>query len=134
MKVKEVMKRAVVVENDINLKEAARVMAAKDIGSLVIMSKDKIIGILTDADIMRNIDKLDNKISKIMSKNVITVKENDSLDDAALLMSEKKIKRLPVLRREQLVGIITATDILANSEELNEQFFFDWAKKKILIY
>lgn len=125
MKVKEAMNKAVVIEADIKIRDAAKIMSERGIGSLIVMSKEKIVGIITDTDIMRNIDKLDSQISKIMSRNVVCIDAEESLDEVARLMAEKKIKRLPALKKEKLVGIITATDIIANSEELNEQFLFE---------
>jgi len=125
MKVKEIMNKAVTESHDITLRDAARVMSDMNIGSLILMNKDKIVGIVTDTDILKNLNKLEVGISKVMSKNVITIEDDESLEDAANLMAEKKIKRLPVLRDEKLLGIITATDLIANSDELNEDFFFD---------
>ena len=65
------------------------------------------------------------KVSKIMTKNVITIDERESIDDAALIMAKNKIKRLPVLKSGKLIGIVTATDILANSDSLNEEFLLE---------
>lgn len=125
MRVKEAMNKAVVIEDDIKVRDAAKIMSEKRIGSLIIMDKEKIKGIITETDIMKNVNKLDERISKIMSEDVICTDADESLDIAARLMSEKKIKRLPVLKKDKLVGIITATDVIANSEDLNEQFFFE---------
>lgn len=125
MKVKEVMNRAVVVEDDVNLKDAARIMIKKNIGSLIVMRKGKIIGILTNTDLLRNIEHLSKKIFDVMSRNVVAIEENDSLDEAALLMREHKIKRLPVLKKGELVGIVTSTEIITNAEDLNEEFYFE---------
>jgi CBS domain-containing protein len=125
MKVKEVMNKAVVVEDDFTLKQAAKVMSDKGIGSLIIMKGDKIIGIITERDVMKNVNKLSSKISSVMSGDVATIEENDTIDNAAMIMGEKKIKRLPVLHKGKLIGIITATDILANSNAMNEEFLLD---------
>ena len=125
MKVEEVMNKAIAIEHDISVKEAAQIMSKKNIGSLIILKKDKIAGIITEKDIMKNISSLDKKISSVMSKNVITVEHNDSIDNAALIITGHKIKRLPVLEKGKLVGIITATDIVANSDILNEDFLLD---------
>lgn len=125
MKVKEVMNQAVVVEDDVNLKDAARIMIKKNIGSLIVMRKGKIIGILTNTDLLRNIEHLSKKIFDVMSRNVVAIEENDSLDEAALLMREHKIKRLPVLKKGELVGIVTSTEIITNAEDLNEEFYFE---------
>ncbi len=125
MKVKEVMNQAVVVEDDVNLKDAARIMIKKNIGSLIVMRKGKIIGILTNTDLLRNIEHLSKKIFDVMSRNVVAIEEDDSLDEAALLMREHKIKRLPVLKKGELVGIVTSTEIITNAEDLNEEFYFE---------
>lgn len=125
MKVKDVMNKAFVVDDNISVKEAAKLMSDKNVGGLIVMKKDKIEGIITEQDVMRNISKLAGSVSGSMSKNVITIGKNDSLEDAAELMADKKIKRLPVLSKGELVGIITATDLIAHSDALNEEFFID---------
>ena len=125
MRVKDVMKKIVVVDDDISVKEAAKIMSEKKLGCLIVVSKDEIKGIVTERDVLKNVDMLSERVGKIMSKDVITISPDDSLDDAAKLMSEHEIKRLPVLKNEDLVGIITATDIIANSNSLNENFYFD---------
>lgn len=125
MKVAEVMNKAFVIEDNINLKQASKIMSDKRIGSLIIMKGDEIAGIVTERDILKNVSSLVEKVSKIMTKNVITIDERESIDDAALIMAKDKIKRLPVLKNGKLIGIITATDILANSDSLNEEFLLE---------
>jgi len=125
MKVHDIMKKVVVAGDQINGKQAAQIMSSKGIGSLVIFKKNKILGIITERDIMRNISKLNKKVSRIMAKNVLTIESGEDIDSAADLMAEHKIKRLPVIEKGKLVGIITATDVIANSDFLNEDFFFD---------
>lgn len=125
MKVNDIMNKAIAVEHEISLKEAAQIMSKRNIGSLIVLKKDKIAGIITERDIMKNICSIDKKISSVMSKNVITIDHDDSIDNTALLMTGHKIKRLPVLEKGKLIGIITATDIVANSDILNEDFLLD---------
>ena len=125
MKVNEIMNKVMAVDSDINLKQAAKILSDKNIGSIVVLKKDKILGIVTERDIIDNISSLGKKISSIMTKVVVTIDHNESLDNAALMMAQSKIKRLPVVDKEKLVGIVTATDIIANSDILNEDFFFD---------
>lgn len=125
MKVSKIMNKAIAAEDDVSLRDAAKIMSSKNIGSLIIMNKEKIVGIITERDIMRNVSKLDIKVSLAMSKNVITIDANESLDNAALLMNKHKIKRLPVIKKGVLVGIITVTDILGHAEEWGENFFFE---------
>ena len=123
MLIKEIMKRPLVVEKDISLTEAANIMGAKGIGSLLFVSKDKIRGIVTERDLIKNFSKHE-KISQIMTMKVVTAEPDESLDRAAEIMRSSKIKRLPVVSGGKLVGIITLTDILANFEALEEEFFF----------
>jgi len=125
MKISEVMNKAFVVDDSISLKQAAKIMSDKNIGSLIVIKKDKIVGIVTERDIMKNIGKIGGKISSVMTKNVVTIEFKDTIDNAALIMAKNKIKRLPVMKKGILVGIITATDILANSDSLNEEFLLD---------
>lgn len=125
MKISEVMNKAFVIDDNISLKEAAKLMSGKNVGCLTVMKKNKVIGIITEKDVMKNVSKLGSRVSEIMSKNVLTIGKNDSIEEAAELMAEKKIKRLPVVDKGELIGIITATDILAHCEDINEDFFFD---------
>ncbi|MBM3234116.1 CBS domain-containing protein [Candidatus Pacearchaeota archaeon] len=125
MKVSEIMNKAMVVEDDISLKEAAEIMSEKNIGSLIVMKKDSIAGIITDTDILKNISNLSRKISQFMSKSIVTIEHNEDIDNAAQLMAKYRIKRLPVIKKGVLIGILTATDLIANSDALNEAFFFE---------
>lgn len=125
MKIAEIMHPAKVVSPNVSLKEAASMMAKENIGSLVVMKGNALVGIITEKDITDNIGKLSEKVEKVMSKNVATIEEDKNIDKAVELMSEKKIKRIPVTRDGKLVGIVTVTDILANAEEINEEFLFD---------
>jgi len=125
MRIKEIMNKAIVIEHDVSVKEAARIMSARNIGSLIVLNKNKIAGIITERDIMENVSCLGKKISCIMKKNVITIDHTESLENAALIMTERKVKRLPVVDNGKLVGIVTATDIVANSDLLNEDFLLD---------
>jgi len=125
MEIRRVMNKAIVVDKNIKLRDATRIMSAKNIGCLLIMNKEKIVGIITERDVLKNVNKLNSRISSVMSRSVVTINEGESLDNAAILMDKHKIKRLPVVKDEKLVGVITATDLLANSEEMNENFFFE---------
>jgi len=126
MRVKEVMNDAVGVDHDISLKAAAKIMSDKNIGSLVVVKGSKVIGIVTERDVMKNLSNLSRKILSIVAKQVITIEQNDDIDDAALLMAQHKIRRLPVLDKQgNLVGIVTSTDLIAHSDDLNEDFLFE---------
>ena len=125
MKVKDIMNKVVATENNISLREAAKIMSNKNIGSLVVLKGDNIIGIITEKDIVNNASSLEKKVSTVIKGKIITIESDQSLDTAATIMSKNKIKRLPVVSNGKLIGIITATNLLANSEEIDAEFFFD---------
>lgn len=124
MRIKEVMNKAIAVEHDISLRQAAKIMSEKNIGSLIAVKGQKIVGIITEHDITANISNLDKKISSVMAKKTHTVNPEQDLDEAALIMKNKKIKRLPVVKDDRLVGVISATDLIAYSEDISDEFFF----------
>lgn len=125
MRVSDIMNKVVAIEENTALKEAAKIMTDRNIGSLIILKGDKIRGIITDRDILRNISKSSQKVSVIMTRDVITIDENESIDNAAIIMSENNIRKLPVISEGKVIGIITATDIIKNSESLNLDFLLD---------
>ena len=125
MKVEDVMNKAFVVDPDINIRQAAKIMSSKGIGSLIVLKKNKIEGIITERDVMKNISNLGKKVRQVMTKTIVTIDSNNSLDNAAVIMAEKGVKRLPALDKGKLVGVLTATDIVANSDVLNEDFLLD---------
>jgi len=126
MRIKEVMNKAIAIDHNISLKGAAKIMSDKNIGSLVVVKGSSIIGIVTERDIITNVFNMDKKLFAVMPKKVITINQDRDIDDAAGLMSKNKIKRLPVVNsNEKLVGVITATDLIAHSEDIGDEFLFD---------
>ena len=122
-------KNIVVVEQDLNLISISKIMSNNDIGSVVIvddLDTRKPIGIITERDIVRTIGMIQPHqllvpIREHMSHPVITLSSNATVYDAIKLMYEKKIRRLIILEKEKLVGIITDKDIfrsLVNNKEL----------------
>ena len=120
--VHELMSKDVItIDADKNAHDAASMMAEKDIGTLVIIDSNKPIGIITERDLVKRVCAKDLKASEvaikdIMSKPLITIKPNDPIELAASIMIENKIRRLPVVKDEQLVGIITSMDVIKNLE------------------
>lgn len=122
-------KNIIVVEQDLNLISISKIMSNNDIGSVVIvddLDTRKPIGIITERDIVRTIGMIQPHqllvpIREHMSHPVITLSSNATVYDAIRLMYEKKIRRLIILEKEKLVGIITDKDIfrsLVNNKEL----------------
>ena len=124
-KLNEVMTRdPEVIRPDASIQEAARKMKDLNVGSVPVCDGDRLMGMVTDRDItLRAVaegrDPKMTRVNETMTKGVIYCFEDQTLKDAADLMAEKQIRRLPVLSREKrLVGIISLGDV---SIEGNDQ-------------
>lgn len=124
--VKDVMNpKVVVAKPQATVKEAAEIMSMFRIGCLIVVEDEKVVGIVTESDIIGKIvaKKRDPDrvvLEEIMSKNVIFTSPNESIDEAAEKMVANKIKRLPVLEDGKLIGIITATDLISYEPKIIE--------------
>lgn len=101
---------------DQSLRDAARLMATLDIGSLLVSDGDRIVGMITDRDIaIRGIaagNGPDCNVRDAMTKSIKYCFDDQSLDDVAANMSQLKLRRLPVVDRDKhLVGILSLSDI-----------------------
>jgi len=95
--------------------EAAKLMHQQDVGDLVVMEGNVARGIVTERDLVRRVmaqkKPLDTKVSEVMSDPLITIEEEASIRDAARKMVKYKIRRLPVKKKDVLVGIIATSDL-----------------------
>ncbi len=127
MLVKEIMTTDVkTVSPHSTVQEAAVLMAEMGIGSLIVVKKEMLAGILTEGDIMREVVAKNKtpsktKVEEVMTKEVVVVGPDTHIEDAANAMTEKKVKRLPVVTENQLVGIVSAMDIVAAQPKMMEQ-------------
>jgi CBS domain-containing protein len=125
MLVREVMNRNVVITKpDANLREAAKQMNQHHIGSLVVVDEEKIVGILTERNILIAIaegkDPEDTQVKDVMREKVVTIEPDKMVEDAVELMTKNRIKKLPVVESGKLVGIITCSDIAVVEPKLIE--------------
>jgi len=117
-KVEEFMNKDVVaVTPDTNVQRCAEVMAAEHVDSAIVAENKEIMGIVTEKDLARKVvakglDAEEITVKDIMTTELVTVEPNKSLYEAMILLNKKKIKHLPVLENNVLVGIITVMDIL----------------------
>ncbi len=123
MLVKDVMnKNVVVAKSEVTIREASKVMSKYKIGSLVVLKDNDVIGIITEGDIMESVANDHNpdstSVEKIMSQKVLTVDPEDTIENAADIMVQNKIKKLPVMENGKLRGIITASDIVVVEPKL----------------
>jgi CBS domain-containing protein len=117
--IKDIMTKDVVtIESTKTVFDAAEVMTEKEVGCLIVVIKAFPVGIITERDIVKRIVakhvSVDTKLKDVMTKTLITVGPDTSLKDAARVMSTNKIRRLPVLKDNKLVGIVVATDFVRN--------------------
>lgn len=119
MKVKEAMhKGAEWVTPDTPLREVARLMRHYDIGAIPVGTEDKIVGMITDRDIVckafakEKFDVEKATARDVMSKGIHTCREEDELEAAAHHMQELQVRRLPVIdRNKKMVGILSLGDL-----------------------
>ena len=126
-KVKDVMTSTVItVESKKTVAEAAALMAEKDVGNLIVMEDNMPIGIVTERDFVRRVLAKEKtpktKISEVMSTPLRVIDPDAPLKEAARRMVRKRIRRLPVIEDNKLVGIITATDF---ARHLSKKTFTD---------
>jgi CBS domain-containing protein len=128
MLVKEIMSTSVkTVRPTDNIKEAASLMNESMIGCLIVVSgKGKIEGIVTERDILTDVvaegkDSASVTVGEIMTKDIVVIPPDASLEEAADVMTAKKIKKLPVVEGGRLAGIVTATDLVAYEKNLIEK-------------
>ena len=121
LSVQDVMVRQVLtIDATQNAKNAARLMSKFGVSSLIVSSDDDIVGILTERDILVRVvssgqDPATVTIGEIMSEPIIIVKPETPLDEAIKIMFRERIKKLPVMCREEermkLVGILSINDV-----------------------
>lgn len=110
------IKNVVTIDRDKNAQDVARSMAEHGIGSLVVVSDGKPIGIVTERDLVRKVctkDIVTSKIpiSDIMSSPVISAEPDMPIETAVQRMFNNKIRRLVILESGNLIGIVTVSDL-----------------------
>jgi len=127
MRVSDVMTRgAECTHPDATVREAAIRMQALDVGSLPVCENDRIVGTVTDRDVTVRVtaagaDPNDARVRDTMTPGIYYVFEDQDVEEAAGLMKEKQVRRLPVLNRDKrMVGIVSLGDLAVetNDEEL----------------
>jgi CBS domain-containing protein len=123
MKVADVMTaRLVLVPPEATVQEAATMMAEHDIGAVLVGAPDALVGVLTDRDVLLRVvvDGRDPKavrVADVMSSNIFSCRAEDSLDEAFREMSERQVRRLPVLDEGgHAVGIVVMSDLATRGD------------------
>ena len=123
MNVRELMTTApVTVQPDATLGEVAVLMKQEDCGSIPVVEEGRLVGIVTDRDIViRGVaagsDPKTQRVSTVMSADPVTIRPDDDLTDAEKVMADRQIRRLPVVENGKLVGIIVTAQIARAGNE-----------------
>ncbi|MBW1685290.1 MAG: CBS domain-containing protein [Deltaproteobacteria bacterium] len=110
---------------DATVYEALQELAAHDVGALVVTEEGEVVGLFSERDYARKLVLLgrpskETPVREIMTKEVICVGSKQTVDGCMALMTEKKVRHLPVLENEQLAGIISMRDVVKATIEDRE--------------
>lgn len=105
------------IEPDATVYDAIHLLAEKEIGALLVMEGDELIGVISERDYARQIilkDKSSRKtlVRDIMTSKVITSEPNQEIADCMSMMTEKRIRHLPVVERGRVVGVVSIGDVI----------------------
>lgn len=122
--------RVTTVTPDLAVIEALKLMAEQNIGSVIVMKDEKFAGIMTERDYSRKVilkgrHSSETKVGEIMTTDFPYVSMNDTVESCMQLMTSHRLRYLPVIEDEQLVGIISINDlvtetILTQAETINQ--------------
>ncbi len=98
--------------------DAAEQMNAGGTGSVLVVEGGKLVGIFTERDLMRRVvavrlDPAVTPVSQVMTTALVTASTEATIDDCGALMSERRIRHLPVVRGDEVLGMVTTGDLLA---------------------
>jgi CBS domain-containing protein len=118
--VDEIMTRDVIqLPVDTTLDQAAKVMRDEDIGDVVVVDSDQLVGVVTDRDIVvravaEGLAPGQATLGSVVSRDLVTVRPDDSAQQAALLMRDRAVRRVLVCDERGLVGIVSIGDLAAD--------------------
>ncbi|MBN1377051.1 CBS domain-containing protein [Candidatus Woesearchaeota archaeon] len=114
------------ISRDSTIKECAKLMKDNRVGSILILEKNKLKGIITEQDmiykvILKTMDPKKTKVSEIMTTDMVTISPEKDIYEALEVMRDNELRRLPVVdNNDELVGFLTLKDILKIEPDLFE--------------
>jgi CBS domain-containing protein len=115
------------VSPDLPVAESARLMRSEDIGSLPVLENERLVGVVTDRDIVTRLvaegkDAETTSVGGILSGDPVTLTPDQDLDEALRLMARHQVRRLPVVEDGRLVGVLAQADVarVASEEETGD--------------
>jgi CBS domain-containing protein len=111
--------KVLMVEPTSTVRDAAQVMNEAGTGSVLVHNNGRVVGIFTERDLMRRVvaaDKLPGgtTVAEVMTTALVTATPDATLADCGQLMSERRIRHLPVMEGDAVAGVVTTGDLLAN--------------------
>ena len=108
------------IEPDKSVYDAMQLMTTRNIGALLVLEAGKLIGIITERDFSRNAKILDKplrdvRVEEIMSSQVVHVSPDDTTENCMRLITEMRVRHLPVMENDQIIGIISIGDLVKDS-------------------
>lgn len=127
---------AVTITPDRTVAEASALMRDRGVGSVIVIESDRAVGILTERDVVTKVAADDRrsselKVRDVMTSPVVSVHPHEEVEEAARRMSQRRIRRLPVVQDGKLLGVITENDILRAWPHLVE-VTREWARAGML--
>ncbi len=115
----------ITISSNKTLRDAAKIMAKEHVGSLLVKEEDKIVGIITERDIVKKgVAALGNpslkKVKEVMSTDLVTTTPDEDIFEAIRIMRDYNFRHLPVKHDGKIVGLITLKDILKIEPDLYE--------------
>lgn len=115
------------INQDATVQELLAGLAEHNIGAMVVVSNDGVVGMVSERDIVRQLHSngasvLSRPISTIMTATVATCAKSDTVDAISLLMTKNRVRHVPVLEDEKLIGIVSIGDVVkSRMEELEAE-------------
>jgi len=128
--VKEILEakshRLLSIPPEASVLDALKLMAEKDVGALVVLDGDHLAGIFSERDYARKVilqgkSSKDTPVREIMTHKVVCVRPDQSVEECMALMTDKRIRHLPVLEDRRVTGVISIGDVV--KEVISEQRF-----------
>ena len=105
------------VHPDAIIMDALKIMATKRVGALLVLDKDKLVGIISERDYARKValegrSSRESKVSEIMSHRVLCARPDQTVQECMALMSDKRARHLPILDHKKIIGVVSIGDLV----------------------
>jgi CBS domain-containing protein len=121
------VKKVITITKDSSVEEAVRLMNEHEIGCLIVTDNKKARGMLTERDLLKRVlakskDPKKTKVEEVMSTPLISIDPDAEIEDVSRIMFQKNIKKVPIVRKDKLIGLVTLTDILRIQPQLIKMY------------